>query len=103
MHDFLQLRMKIEMGTRVVSVSTTEFALAEKTEEERMLSSKRRHSQLDVDSDDQDDAGASLAANQTEGDSAPVAKRARPDEGNVSFSFLFDVDRYRYRVFIVYE
>ena len=56
MHDFLQLRMKIEMGTRVVSVSTTEFALAEKTEEERMLSSKRRHSQLDVDSDDQDDA-----------------------------------------------
>ena len=79
--------MKIEMGSSVLGIDAAEFFPSEKTEE-RMLPSKRRHSQLDVESDDQDDAGTSLTASQTEGDAAPLTKRARMDQGNVSVIFL---------------
>lgn len=79
--------MKIEMGSSVLGIDYAEFFPSEKTEE-RMLSSKRHHSQLDVESNDQDDAGTSLTASQTEGDAAPLAKRARMDQGNVSVIFL---------------
>ena len=79
--------MKIEMGSSVLDIDAAEFFPSEKTEES-MLSSKWRHSQLDVESDDQDDAGTSLTAGQTEGDAAPLAKRARMDQGNVSVIFL---------------